>query len=79
MIFNFVLSFMETIRVDILHPEAKKLLDSLADLNLISIRKSPKNDFSKVLSRLRSKSETAPTIDEITREVQIVRSKRYNR
>lgn len=70
---------METIKVDILNPKARKLLKDLADLNLISIRKSTKSDFSEVLGKLRSKSETVPDLDEITREVETVRSKRYNR
>ena len=70
---------METIKVDILHPKARKLLKDLADLNLISIRKSTKSDFSEVLSKLRSKSETVPDLDEITREVEKIRSRRYNR
>ena len=68
---------METIKVDILNPKARKLLKDLADLNLISIRKSSKSDFSDALHNLRAKSET-PNFDEITREVEKVRSKRYS-
>jgi len=74
---DFVNYYMETIKVDILNPKARKLLNDLADLNLISIRKSTRNDFSEVLSRLRSKSESVPDLDEITREVETVRSSRY--
>jgi len=70
---------METIKVDILNPKARKLLNDLADLNLISIRKSTKGDFSEVLSKIRSKSEAVPDLDEISREVETVRSRRYNR
>ena len=70
---------METIKVDILNPKARKLLKDLADLNLISIRESTRSDFYEVLQKLRSKSETGPDPDEIAREVDKVRSKRYNR
>jgi len=70
---------METIKVDILDPKARKLLKELADLNLISIRKSTRSDFSKVLGKLRSESEAAPDLDEIAREVETVRSRRYSR
>jgi hypothetical protein len=70
---------METIKVDILDPKARKLLKELADLNLISIRKSTRSDFPKVLGKLRSESEAAPDLDEITREVEAVRSRRYRR
>lgn len=68
---------MKTIKVDILNPKAKKLLDDLADLNLISIRKSSKSDFSDALKRLRAKSKSIDS-EEIAREVEAVRSKRYS-
>ena len=70
---------METIKVDILDPKARKLLKELADLNLISIRKSTRSDFSEVLVKLRSESEAAPNLDEIARAVEAVRSRRYSR
>jgi len=69
--------YMETIKVDILNPKARKLLKELADLNLISIRKSTKSEFSEVVRKLRSKSKTPPNLDEIAHEVEAVRSKRY--
>ncbi len=68
---------MNTIQIDILNPKAAKLLKNLADLNLIAIRKSPKNDFATVLKKLRSNSSTPPTMDEIAKEVDLVRAKRY--
>ena len=46
--------------------------------NLISIKKEKKqSDFMDLLANLRSNSENAPTLDEITAEVESVRSKRY--
>ena len=68
---------MNTLQVDILNPKAAKLLKDLADLNLIAIRNTSKNGFATVLKKLRSKAKTAPTFDEITNEVKLVRSKRY--
>lgn len=68
---------MSTLRVDILNPKAAKLLKDLADLNLIAIRDTSKSGFATVLKKLRSKAKSAPTLDEITREVELVRSKRY--
>jgi len=68
---------MKTVKVDILNPKAKKLLDDLADLNLISIRKSSKSDFFDALKRLRAKSIPIDS-EEITREVEAVRSKRHS-
>lgn len=71
---------METIKIDILNPKARKLLKDLADLDLIAIRKSDKNNFSEVLKKLRSQqSKSAPTPDEVAREVEVVRSRRYNK
>ncbi|HTA28333.1 MAG TPA: hypothetical protein VK809_11120 [Bacteroidia bacterium] len=68
---------MNTLRIDILNPKATRILKELADLNLISIQDNSKNGFASVLKRLRAKSKSAPTLDEITAEVEKVRSKRY--
>lgn len=68
---------MNTLQVEILNPKAKKLLKDLADLNLIAIRDTSKNGFATVLKKLRSKAKSAPKLNEITNEVELVRSKRY--
>jgi hypothetical protein len=68
---------MNTMRIDILNPKATKLLKDLADLNLIAIQDTSKNGFASVLKKLRSKAKSAPTFEEITNEVALVRSKRY--
>lgn len=60
-----------------MNPKAKKLLKDLADLNLISIRDMSKSGFSSILKRLRTKSKSAPTLAEITKEVELVRTKRH--
>jgi len=64
-------------QIDILNPKAAKLLKDLADLKLIAIRKSPKNDFAAILKKLRANADTSPTLEEIAKEVEIVRTKRY--
>jgi len=68
---------MNTIKVDILNPKAARLLKDLADLNLIAIKDSSKNGFATVLKKLRSKAKSAPTLEEITKEVELVRAKRH--
>jgi hypothetical protein len=68
---------MNTMRIDILNPKATKLLKDLADLNLIAIQDTSKNGFASVLKKLRLKAKSAPTFDEITNEVELVRGKRY--
>ena len=69
---------MTTITVDILNPKARKLLKNLADLELIAIREPSENGFSKLLKKLRSKADSSPSLEEITKEVELVRGKRYD-
>ena len=66
-------------RVDIINPKALRLLKDLADMNLIAIQDSSNNGFANVLKKLRLKAKTAPTYDEITKEVELVRQKRYEK
>jgi len=69
---------MSTITVDILNPKAKKLLKELEGLNLIAIRESSNNAFIETVKRLRTNAKkTKPSLVEITKEVEKVRSKRY--
>lgn len=71
---------METIRVDILNPKAKSLLKDLADLDLIRIKKDKtKSEFKELLDNLRTNSDDAPSLDEITTEVESVRKVRYEK
>lgn len=69
---------MNTLQIEILNPKASKLLENLADLNLINIRKPKINEFMALVKMLRAKAkEHPPTLDEITKEVELLRSKRY--
>ena len=70
---------METIRIDIINPKAKKLLKDLAELKLIKIKKDVKTDFSNLLQKLRTKSSKSLSLDEITKEVESVRKSRYEK
>ena len=70
---------MEALRVEILNPKVKTILKQLADLDLIAISKmeSPETELKNLLKKFRSKSKEAPTLDEITSEIEIVRAERY--
>lgn len=68
---------MSTMQIEILNPKAARILKDLADLNLIAIQDTSENGFATVLKKLRAKAKTAPTLDEITKEVELVRAKRY--
>lgn len=66
---------METIQIEILNPKAKSILKSLAELKLIAIKK--KTTFSDVLAELQVNADDAPSLEEITKEVEAVRKTRY--
>jgi hypothetical protein len=71
---------METLRIDILNPKAKSLLKNMADLDLIKIKKGKvKSEFKELLEKFRSNAENAPSLDEITAEVESVRKARYEK
>ncbi len=66
---------METLEIEILEPKAKKLLMDLMDLNLIRISKSntSKETFLRAIKKGRKKEAQIPSLDEIQKEVKIVR------
>jgi hypothetical protein len=66
---------MESLRIDIIDPKAKKIIKELADLKLISITEEPAKSFQRLLKKLRS---TRPSISlkEITAEVETTRAKK---
>ncbi|WP_134089167.1 hypothetical protein [Olivibacter sp. XZL3] len=69
---------MSTLQVDILNPKAGKLLKDLASLGLIEIKPMTEDGFLKALEKIRVKAKgNTPSLEEITAEVELVRSKRY--
>jgi hypothetical protein len=68
-----------TIQIEILNPDARKLLEELAKLNLIRIKdlEEPKVRFSKLLNKLRVKGEKDLSLEDITKETEAVRAKRF--
>jgi hypothetical protein len=66
---------METLRIQLTNPQAKVLLQDLAALKLITIQ--PSSEITELLSRLRNHADTAPSLEEITQEVEAARSARY--
>ncbi|MDQ2794796.1 MAG: hypothetical protein M3Y12_12435 [Bacteroidota bacterium] len=69
---------MTSYQIDLLNPKAGKLLQDLADLNLIAIRPASPEGFMDVVNRIRAKAAVKPpSPDEITKEVEAVRAKRY--
>jgi hypothetical protein len=68
---------MNTIQVNILNPKADIILKDMEKQNLISIKRRPNKSLQSVLNNLRSNAKTAPSLKEITKEVELVRTKRY--
>lgn len=69
---------METLRIELLNPKAKKILNSLKELKLIKIKKSnfSREKFIEFLKETRQ-DETL-SLGEIQKEVEAVRDKRTN-
>ena len=70
---------MEILKVEILNPMAKKLLQDLAALKLIRFKDQDdsKTAFKELLVRLRTQKVSSSNLKQITREVEAVRQKRY--
>ena len=68
------------LQIEILNPKALNLLKNLADLKLISIRENSDDGFMDVVNRIRTKAQdNPPTLEEITKEVETARAKRYGK
>lgn len=71
---------MNTFQIEIIEPKAEKLLEDLANLNLIRFQPlESKERFKKLLEKMRSNEGDAPTLEEISKEVEAVREERYAR
>ena len=57
---------MSTMNIEILNPKAKKLLQNLADLNLIAIKDSGQDPFFSTVRKLRAKKSKI-SLNEITK------------
>lgn len=69
---------MPTLNIEILNPKAKKLLQDLAELRLISISEKTSNPFFEAIKKLRSKKANI-SLNELTKDVENVRTKRYGK
>jgi len=75
---------METLKknivsIEIINPEVKNLLESLASLNYIKIKDDGLDEFKKLLDRIRNNSQEEISLEEITQEVEMVRKARYEK
>lgn len=71
---------MESLRIKIVNPKARSIIKNLADMDLIRIKKVRiKNEFAELLAKLSRSSDNAPSLEEITKEVESVRQARYEK
>jgi len=75
---------MNTIRIEVLNPASLTLLEELEKLQLIAIHrsrskkaKSPSSDFIELVRKFRSRSNDLLDLEEITAEVEQLRSEMY--
>ena len=70
---------MVSIQVEILNPEARSLLEELAKLKLILITDldDPKSQFAQLVKKLRDRNTSDLSLEDITKEVESVRSERF--
>lgn len=69
-----------TYQVEILNPQAAKLLQDMAEMQLIAIRETATDGFEQVVARLHAKAASSPpSLADITREVKLVGAKRYGK
>jgi hypothetical protein len=69
----------ERLSIEILNPEVKSLLESLASLKYIRIRDDGTKELKKLLDKIRNNSQEEISMEEITKEVEIVRKARYEK
>ncbi|PKQ67259.1 hypothetical protein [Raineya orbicola] len=71
---------MQTLKIKVLNPKVFNILQDLADLNLISIQEAKETtDLLSILEKIRSVTNTPPSLEEITKEVEMVRNERYSK
>jgi len=70
---------MSIIRIEILNPNALKLIEGMQDLKLIKVSDEPESKLKAYLKKMRRNAVAAPSIDEITGIVEEVRAERYGK
>jgi len=68
-----------SLRIDILDPKAHDLLRSMVDRQLISISSDEGADLFSFAKKMRAKNQSPITLEEITAEVEAVRTARHAR
>ena len=65
---------MKALKIEILNPKALQLIKGMQDLKLIRVSDDQVSKLKLFLAKMRSKSATVPTLEEITEVVEEVRA-----
>ena len=68
---------MGSIKIEIINPKALKLIKGMQDLNLIKVSDEPVSKLKSYLKKMRKDAASAPSLDEITKIVEEVRTDRH--
>ena len=67
---------MGAIKIEILNPKALQLIKGMQDLKLIKVSDEPVSQLKSYLKKMRKKASSAPSLDEIAKVVEEIRSAR---
>lgn len=70
---------MATIRIEILNPNALKLIEGMQDLKLIKVSDEPESKLKAYLKKIRRHAVSAPSMEEISEMVEEVRAERHGK
>ena len=68
---------MEALKIEIINPKALKLIKGMQELKLIKVSNEPASPLKSYLKKMRRNASSAPSLEDITKIVEEVRSKRY--
>ena len=71
------LKIWKKLKIDILNPKVNALLENLVNLDFRIRKEESDDDFTDLLNNFRNNAEDAPSLEEITKEVEAVRKCRY--
>jgi hypothetical protein len=68
---------VEALKIEILNPKALQLIKGMQELKLIKVSDEPMTALKAYLRKMRRNSASAPSLEEITKIVEEVRTRRY--
>ena len=70
---------MGVLKIEILNPKALQLIKGMQELKLIKVSDDPSSSLKTYLKKMLKNAASVPKLDEITKIVEEVRAKRYEK